>query len=470
MQAGNKKWRVFFIVAVGVFLSTLDSSMVNIALPAIMADFHSTLLQTEWVVMAYLLTITTSLLFFGHLADRLGRGRIYSLGMMFFAAGSLFCAMSHSFMWLIVSRFFQAGGAAMMMSTGPALIKQAFPPQQLGRGQGLIGIAVSFGLMSGPSLGGVLIHFFSWRSLFLLSVPIGLLAGVAAIFCLPRHNKTNGLPNNFDWHGGLLWLILLVSASLLLTHGNNFSLSALVASGFFLLLLIYLFIKTEHLAVHPVFPLVLLKQRYFSIGITCALISFLVLFFALILIPFYLSNILEFDPSRIGLVMLAIPSAALLFAPAAGWLADYVGAKILSTLGLALLALSLFLLSGLDIHDTVFTVWLKLGCLGIGQSLFLSPNSSSVLGRSSKEQSGTVAALLATARNLGMMLGIGLSGLSFSFFFHRMSGGLDMKDFSPAYADEFISALHSSFVGAMAIALLGMIISWQRPAKKLTQE
>jgi EmrB/QacA subfamily drug resistance transporter len=463
LQVGNKKWQVFLIVAVGVFLSTLDSSMVNIALPAIMADFHSTLLQTEWVVMAYLLTITTSLLFFGHLADRLGRGRIYSLGMIVFALGSLFCAMSRSFLWLICARFFQAGGAAMMMATGPALIKQAFPPQQLGRGQGLIGIAVSFGLMSGPSLGGFLIHFFSWRSLFLLSVPIGLLASGAAIFYLPRQDKSKGLAADFDRPGGLLWLLLLVSASLLLTHSSYLAGITVAGAVFLIILLIYWFIKTEHRVAQPVFPLALFKEKYFSIGIICALISFLVLFFALILIPFYLSNILEFDSSRIGLVMLAIPLAALLVAPGAGWLADYIGAKILSTLGLALLALSLFLLSGLDNHSTAFTVWLKLVGLGVGQSLFLSPNSSSVLGRSSKEQSGTVAALLATARNLGMMLGIGLSGLSFSFFFRYLSGGLDMKDFSPDYAGDFVTALKWSFLGAMVIALLGMIISWQRP-------
>ena len=469
MQAGNKKWQVFLIVAVGVFLSTLDSSMVNIALPAIMADFHSTLLHTEWVVMAYLLTITTSLLFFGHLADRLGRGRIYSLGMIVFAFGSLFCGLSDSFFRLIAARFLQAGGAAMMMATGPALIKQAFPPQQLGRGQGLIGIAVSMGLMCGPSLGGVLIQFFSWRVLFLLSVPIGLLAGTAAEFCLPG-DKGTGEPAAFDWAGGLLWLILLLTVSLLLTHfgGGNFSFFQAGGAGIFILLFIYLFAKVELRAAQPVFPLAMLKERYFLVGIVCALISFLVLFFALILIPFYLSNVLELSSSRIGLVMLAIPLAALLVAPAAGWLADYIGAKILSTLGLALLSLSLLLLSGLDNNSTALSVWLKLGCLGVGQSIFLSPNSSSVLGRSSKKQSGTVAALLATARNLGMMLGIGLSGLSFSFFFSRLTGGLDMKDFNPAWAGDFITALRWSFRGAMVIALLGMLVSWQRPGGRRT--
>ena len=465
MQAGNKKWQVFIIVAMGVFLSTLDSSMVNIALPAIMADFSSTLLQTEWVVMAYLLTITTSLLFFGHLADRLGRGRIYSLGMMAFALGSLFCAISHSFVELISARFFQAGGAAMMMSTGPALIKQAFPPQQLGRGQGLIGIAVSFGLMSGPSLGGALIHFFSWRSLFLLSVPIGLLVGIAAIFFLPQ-DKGNGFSADFDWRGGLLWLVLLVCVSLLLTHGSNLANTLVIGAIFFIVMLGYLFVKVEQRMSLPVLPLELLKEKYFFIGIICALLSFLVLFYALILIPFYLSKILALDSARIGLVMPAIPLAALLVAPAAGWLADYIGAKILSTLGLGMLGLSLFLLSGLNDQSTPVSVWLRLVILGVGQSLFLSPNSSSVLGRSSKEQSGTVAALLATARNLGMMLGIGLSGLSFSFFFRRRTGGLDMKDFSPAYGPDFITSLRWSFVLAMVIALLGMIISWQRPGKR----
>ncbi|MEA3547413.1 MAG: MFS transporter [Thermodesulfobacteriota bacterium] len=465
MQAGNRKWQVFLIVSIGVFLSTLDSSMINIALPEIMAEFNSSLVQTEWVVLAYLLTITTSLLFFGHLADRIGRGRIYSFGLFFFSAGSLACAFSQSFLWLIMARFFQASGAAMMMSTGPALIKQVFPPHQLGRGQGLIGIAVSLGLMSGPTLGGYIIHYWSWRSLFFMTVPVSLICGLAAGIILPSTRRGKVL-NDFDMKGVFLWAFILLVASLVLTYGvaGDFSFSVLLAGLVLLPIVLFYFIQHELKAIQPILPIQLFKKKYFSVGVTCAVISFLVLFAALILIPFYLSHILELDSSRIGMVMIALPLAALLVAPMAGWLSDFLGARILSTLGLALLAAGMLLLSGLRIDSSPLDVAVRMSFLGMGQALFLSPNSSSVLGRTTKKQSSTASALLATARNLGMMLGIGLSGLSFSLFFGRLTGGLDMRDYAVVHATQFVGALHYSFQAAAVIACLGVIVSWQRPS------
>jgi MFS family permease len=147
-------WFSFFVVATGVFMSTMDSSMVNIALPAIMDDFSMPLRNTEWVVMIYLLAITATLLFWGYLADRFGRRRIYAFGLFIFALGSLACALAPQLRWLVLARLGQALGAAMMMATGPAMVKEIFPADQLGRGLGLIGVAVSLGLMAGPAVSG----------------------------------------------------------------------------------------------------------------------------------------------------------------------------------------------------------------------------------------------------------------------------------------------------------------------------
>ncbi|MCB2181694.1 MAG: MFS transporter [Desulfobulbaceae bacterium] len=464
MSDRKGKWLIFLVVASGVFLSTLDSSMVNIALPVIMAEFKTPLHKTEWVVLAYLVTISTTLLFWGHVSDRLGRSKFYGFGFLVFGAGSLGCALSSTLSMLIACRFFQALGAAMMMANGPAIIRETFPPEKLGRSMGLVGIPVSLGLMTGPVLGGYVIEFFSWRTLFLLSLPISFTLGIAARFILPSRPGIPS-PHPFDWSGALLWSGLLVILSLAFTQASAPEMSWVKAVAAFGLLVatLYCFVRVELKAQEPVLPLSLLKKRYFTIGIVSALLSFLILFSVLILMPFYLDRVLGLVPSAIGLTMMVIPLSALLVAPVAGWLSDYVGAKILSTLGLLCSTAGLLLLATLSPETSPFAVAARLICFGVGQATFLSPNSASVLSRMAKKNSGTAAALLATARNVGMMLGISLAGFLFSSFYREITGGLDLAHFVPGFEAEFCRALRISFLVIAGAGVASVVLSWQRP-------
>jgi EmrB/QacA subfamily drug resistance transporter len=461
----DKKILIFLVVASGVFLSTLDSSMVNIALPSIMAEFQAPLHRTEWVVMAYLLTISSTLLFWGHLADRLGRSRFYGFGLFLFGLGSAGCAFAISLNMLIGARFFQALGAAMMMANGPAIIRQTFAPEKLGRSMGFIGIPVSLGLMSGPVLGGYLIEFFSWRALFLFSLGASLCIALLSQFILPPTPALQPVKNRYDWPGAVLWSFLLVTASISLTHALPAQISPLwgVALICCVIAALLLFIRVESRAEEPVLPLSFLKKRFFTIGFVSALLSFLLLFFVLILIPFYLDLVLRLSPSRIGLIMTAIPLAAMVAAPVAGWLSDSLGAKILSTLGLVFSTIGLLLLAFLSPETQPGGVAGRLIFLGLGQAIFLSPNSASVLARMGEKNSGTAAALLATARNLGMMLGVALAGLFFSFFFRQITGGVELKEYSMAHAGDFCLALRSSFLLVSVVGLGAVVLSWQRP-------
>ncbi|MBU0728847.1 MAG: MFS transporter [Proteobacteria bacterium] len=460
----HNKWKIFTVVAVGVFMSTLDSSMVNVALPSIMRDFASPLNRTEWVVMIYLLTITATLLLWGNLSDIFGRKKIYSTGMIIFAFASLACSYSTNLSMLIISRFLQALGASMMMSTGPAIIRETFPPHQLGRSLGFIGIAVSLGLMTGPPLSGFLIDLFSWRSIFFCTVPVGLFFFIFARIVLPPHSEVQKTTAPFDWPGALAWAILLTSLSLALSHAasperNVLFLGIPLAVAFIALIL---FGVIESRAAAPILPLLFFTKRYFTVGITSAALSFLVLFAAIMLTPFYLANILGLKGSGIGLVMMAVPLAVMIVAPLAGWLYDHFGEKYLTTCGLLLSTLGVFLLSGLTSHSSQLEVVMKLALLGFGQAMFLSPNSASVLGRVHKKHNGISAALLATARNLGMLLGIALSSLVFSYYFSRHTSGLDMKDFSGAQIEAFMLSLKKSFQAAASLGMLGACISWFR--------
>jgi len=459
----SKKWSLFSVVAVGVFMSTLDSSMVNIALPAIMRDFNSHLHTTEWVVMVYLLTITATLLLWGHLGDRIGKEKIYPRGLLLFAIGSLACAMADTLGTLIAARCGQAFGAAMMMATGPALIRQTFPPNQLGRGLGLIGVAVSLGLMTGPSLGGILMEFYSWRAIFLVTVPVGFLFYLLARAVIPPSPRPR-TAHHFDWPGGLFWSAALLLLSLAVTHATAVDWSTPLLIILFLagLLCLAIFIKIEATVPHPLLPLHLFSHRFFSAAIASAVISFMILFVVMMLTPFYLDRVLALSSARIGMIMMAIPLTAMLVAPIAGHLSDHIGARLLSSLGLLLSAIGLLLLASLSAVAHPFAVAARLALVGIGQAMFLSPNSASLLGRVDKQYLSASAALLATARNLGMLLGIAQAGLVFAVGFSRATGGLDMKDFTAQHNDAFMLALATAFRVAAALGLIGAAISWLR--------
>jgi len=169
----------------GVFLSTMDSGMVNIALPTIMRSFSVGLAQTNLVVIVYLLTITATLVFWGKISDRYGKGNVYLSGVLIFCVGAISCSFSTGFERLLLSRFVQAIGASMMMSSGPAIIKAVFPVDKLGRSLGLVGIATASGLMSGPMVSGLLLTYFSWKAIFLVTVPVAVIIFLLVLFQPP---------------------------------------------------------------------------------------------------------------------------------------------------------------------------------------------------------------------------------------------------------------------------------------------
>lgn len=462
MDSHPDKWKKFLIVAVGVFMSTLDSSMVNIALPAVMRHFHSPMHATEWVVLAYLLTITATLLFWGHLGDRFGRGRVYGAGMLLFALGSLACAAAPGLPGLVIARFGQGLGAAMMMATGPAIIRDSFPPEQLGRSLGLVGVAVSLGLMSGPGLGGLLLHFFSWRALFYLTVPIGLLFSLLAARYLPRERAAGGAA--IDWPGSLLLAALLCLTTLLLTRlaDDDWSPGTVILLAAPLAPLLAGFLTVERRVRHPLLPLDIFNDRIFCLGIVSAALSFVNLFGAIILTPFYLDRLRGLAPSEIGLVMMAIPGAIMLMSPLAGWLSDHLDRGRLASLGLLVSAGAMFTLTATRADTGLIGLSGRLALLGVGQALFLSPNSAAVLARTPLNRTGTAAALLATARNLGMLLGISLVTLVFARIFSSRTGGLDLRDYHPELAADFLVALRGAWSAAAVAGLAGAALSWSR--------
>ncbi len=506
--------RILLLVAAGVLMSTMDSSMVNVALPTLMEEYGSSLAITEWVVLIYLLTITVMLLFWGNLSGHIGPGRVYSTGVIVFSIGSLLCSLAPTIYSLIFFRFIQAMGASMMMAIGPALIKTAFPPDRLGQGLGMVGIATSMGLMTGPAVSGILIRWSHWRAIFWITVPIGLavyLLGKKPLSALPslhvataenssttncrsgfsptcndtltpscraearptvfRQNSSSEIKKSgrLDLIGAGLWTFSITLTILLATHatslcctGNGTNLLLFTGSALLVILGWSLFFLHERRTQAPILPIALFNKRSFSMAVLSGMLSFTVLFFVLILMPFFLSSILNLSADKIGYVMMSLPLCVFFVAPAAGRLHDAIGARIVASTGLACCCISMLLLTGIAADTSPLTIAAYLALLGFGQAMFLAPNSAAALSSVPRSQTGITSSILATARNMGMLLGTALSGLIFTFFFSRLTGGLDLKDFTPGETAAFLLALQRTFQAGALLAFCALLASWMR--------
>ena len=456
-------WLVLLMVMGGVFLSTMDSGMVNIALPTIMRSFSIDLGKTNLVVIVYLLTITATLVFWGRISDRYGKGNIYLSGLLIFSLGSIGCGFSTGFGRLLLSRFVQAIGASMMMSSGPAIIKAVFPEEKLGQSLGLVGIATASGLMSGPLVSGLLLTHFSWQAIFLVTVPVSVFILIfATVFLLPYLPQAEIRREvRFDWQGSCCWAFLVIIFVLLLNRLPYSSGLIDFAGGTIFLLLIWLFRRVEQRAEKPIIPLSLIGKSYYFIALVTVAISFAALFAVLILIPFFLKYILHCSSDKTGLVIMALPVTLIFASPLSGFIYDRIGGRILTTAGLGLCTAALLLLSFLSPDSSLIAVAACLALLGGGQSVFLTPNSASVLSRISDKYSGTTSGILATARNFGMVVGTTLATISFTFFLRYYGGGLKLEQYAATAMHQlsFMRAMHSTFMITAFVLFLAAILS-----------
>jgi len=452
------------LIAGGVLLSTMDSSMVNVALPGIMRAFQVGMGEVKLVVLIYLMIITFSLVFWGRIGDEFGKGNVYLLGLTIFAGGAVACSTSTAFPFLIGARAVQAIGAAMMMANGPAIVKLVSPREHLGKTLGFIGIATSCGLMSGPLISGVILSIASWRGVFLVTVPLAILLIILGkIYLLPGLRGREALHHQpFDWEGGLLWM-LMVGLFVLLTNGSLQFWYLNILAVAVIVLLLFLFVKTERKAAVPILPLILVRKRYYWTSVASAAISFAALFIVLIIMPFYLDYILHYPTEKIGLTMMALPVSLVVISPMSGWLYDQLGsARLISTVGLLLSGTAVICLLLLNGESNFVDVFWRLTLLGAGQSIFLAPNSASVLIRVKDSSAGIASGILATARNFGMLTGTALAGTSFGMLYGRFTEGESILHYTVAHSAAFLAAQRLTLTVALLLLLGGGIISWSR--------
>lgn len=458
----ERKWLILTSVSLGSLMGTLDGSIVNIALPAIQTDFRIDLTTVEWVVVAYLLIIGSLLLPFGRLGEVLSFKRVYLVGFAIFTAASICCGASPNQLSLVGFRIVQAVGAAMIMAMGPAIIARTFPANERGRALGLNAVSVSVGLSLGPALGGILTQTATWRAIFLINAPIGVLAIVWAARVLPA--ETPGQRQSFDARGAVLSGVALFSLLLALSDGQNWGWTSPAIVGLLVAFVVLAagFILAERRAIQPMIDLALFKIRPFSAGLVGVVVAFAGLFTATFLLPFLLQQARGFSPIEAGLLLTPVPITMAIVAPLSGAASDRLGPRLPASAGMGIMVLGLLSLTQLPADFSLPDLIWRLVLLGIGQGLFMSPNSSAVLGSVPRLRVGTASGTLAQMRVNGQALGIALSAAIVAI---RTPVHLAASAGVPTSAARNIAlagAIHDAFAAAALICCLGVVASLVR--------
>ena len=444
-----QKWLVLSAIGASTFMTALDTSVVNTVLPVIRAAFESDVATIEWVVTIYLLVVSGLLLSFGRLGDLRGHKPVFLLGFSIFIFSSALCGFSPSAGALIAFRGLQAFGAAMLAANSPAILTKSFPASQRGQALGLQATMTYLGLSIAPSFGGWLTDWLSWRAVFYINVPVGLLAFWLSARFIPR-DKPGERAERFDFLGASLFMTGLVVLLFALNQGHAWGwvsppiLGLLIAA----ISLLTAFVVVETRRPNPMLDLSLFNNRVFSASVASAVLNYMALFSILFLLPFYLLQGRGLTPSQAGLILTAQPILMAIVAPISGTLSDRIGVQLPSVIGMAILGAGLFMLSRLGPDSSLWIVALALGISGLGTGTFISPNNSSLMGSAPRNRQGIAAGILATARSVGMVLGIGLSGAIFTTVMANSQSSAAL-----------FTATQASFLAASALAALGVLTS-----------
>ena len=405
------KWIALSVTTIGALMAAIDSTIVILALPDMMVKLHADLIEMVWVIMAYILISTVFLLTFGRVADMFGRVRMYNLGFVIFTVGSALCGISQSATQLILFRLVQGSGAALMMVNSPAIITEVFPANERGRALGINGITWALGGIAGPLLGGVILAAASWRWIFYINVPIGIIGTVWGYRALHEMSKPKQ-GEHFDPIGAITFSIGLVALLIALTLGIQYSWTSLPILSLFVLfvvMFIVFFVWERHPA-NPVLDLSLFQNRVYNFSVLAAMLQSLAMFAVDFLIVFYLQGVRGYSPLTAALLLIPLPLVSAVVGPLSGLLADHIGARIPATLGVLLQATALvWFIARLSPVTPYWELAVGLALMGLGGGLFWSPNTSAAMNGAPLPRLGIASATLATLRQTGMVTSFALA-------------------------------------------------------------
>uniref|UniRef100_Q47FV3 General substrate transporter:Major facilitator superfamily MFS_1 n=1 Tax=Dechloromonas aromatica (strain RCB) TaxID=159087 RepID=Q47FV3_DECAR len=450
--ASSLRWRLASL-SLPVLLASLGTSIANVALPNLAEAFNATFQEAQWIVLAYLLAITTLIVSVGRLGDITGRRRLLLAGIFLFTLASGLCGIAPTLWLLIVARALQGLGAAVMMALTMAFVGETVPKAKTGSAIGLLGTMSAIGTALGPSLGGVLIAGLGWRAIFFVNVPLGILALLLVWRYLPGDRKGPNVDRvGFDAIGTLLLALTLAAYALAMTLGRgrfgqlNMSLLMLAAAG------IGSFVFAEARVNSPLLRLAMFRNLDLSASLVMSLLVSTVMMATLVVGPFYLARGLGLDAALVGFVMSVGPLVAALTAVPAGRLADRFGAQRITRIGLLGMAAGAGTLSLLPTMVGIPGYLAPLVILTSSYALFQTANNTTVMSDVSPEQRGTISGMLNLSRNLGLITGASLMGAVFSI----ASAATDITTAPP---EAVATGMRITFAVAAALVIVALAIS-----------
>ena len=438
-----------FVATISSFMGPFMISSVNVALPAIQAEFSADAVTLSWVATAYLLAMAVFLIPMGKIGDIYGRKKVFAAGLVGYTLATFISVFVNSIELLIAVRVFQGIGAAMFVTTGMAILTSIFPPNKRGRAIGIYVAAVYIGLSVGPFAGGLLTQHLGWRSIFATVVPFGVISVYVALRLL-KGEWADARGETLDWIGSLLYgisiLLLIYGASLLPSMAALYLMATgLVGFGWF--------IRFELRVQHPVFEVRLFSQnRLFTYSSLAALINYSGTFAVTFLLSLYLQYIKEIPPQYTGTILMAQPIVMALLSPLAGKLSDRIEPRILSSLGMSITAFGILALVFVGTRTSMAYIVTILIFLGLGFALFSSPNMNAIMSAVEKRYFGIASGTVAAMRLLGQMSSMAIAMVIFAVFIGR-------EAITPDNYPQFLTSVRVAFVISTLLCTTGVFFS-----------
>ncbi|WAT02809.1 MFS transporter [Rouxiella chamberiensis] len=441
-----QRYGAILTIALGITVSVLDGAIANVALPTIAQDLNASPASSIWIVNAYQLAITVSLLSLASLGEIFGYRRIYMIGLVVFSFTSLACALSDSLPTLTLARVLQGLGAACIMSVNTAMVRIIYPQRYLGRGMGINALIVAVSSAAGPTVAAAILSVANWPWLFAINLPIGLVAFFLGLKYLPANSiKTAG--QKFDFVSSVMNALtfgLLISAMSGYAQGQDHRL--ILGEVVLLLVVGWFFVRRQLTRSSPLLPVDLLRIPIFSLSIGTSMCSFAAQMLAFVSLPFFLQNTLGLDAVSTGLLLTPWPLATMVMAPISGRLVERYHAGMLGGIGLVVFSLGLYSLALLPDHPSSLNIIWRMIICGAGFGLFQSPNNHTIVSSAPRSRSGGASGMLGTARLLGQTTGAAMVALMFNLF--------------------GVHGTHASLILAGSLALGGAVISILRMTQK----
>jgi len=457
----TRKWLILVAVGSALLMGTIDGSIVNVALPSLTADLHTKFYVVQWAVLSFLMGLTILLLMAGRLGDMVGKKRIFTLGLIVFVLASALCGLAPGIYWLIAFRFLQAVGSAMIVALGVAIVAETWPRTEHGKAIGISAGIISLGAAAGPALGGFILHVLSWRWIFFVNIPVGLLSLVLVRIYVPSL-KPKEHAETYDIAGalalGFTMLCFVLAMTFTQTHGlfsgPVLGLLALFAIG------LAIFIYAERHVEHPMLDLTLFRNAGFSLSLLTGFATFVCVSGILLIFPFYLQLVKRLDQQHIGLIMSVVPISLVILGPISGILADRLGTRPVSLVGLVIVLVSYVLMGNITAFTTAAGFILLTLPNGMGMAIFQSPNNTAIMASAPRRRLGVANGMLSMSRTLGQLTGVSLMG---AFFARRLQGYEGRAvDVTMAGNSSIVHAMHDQAYLAAGIMAVGTIlVLWQ---------